>query len=101
GIRDFHVTGVQTCALPIFADVLEEAGVDQVIFISQTGKTRHEHICESLETFAREVLPEFAERDGAGRRAREERLAPAIAAALARDRKSVGEGKRGEAGGGW
>src|SRR5690606_39897602 len=22
GIRDFHVTGVQTCALPIFADTL-------------------------------------------------------------------------------
>ncbi|TMC15478.1 MAG: LLM class flavin-dependent oxidoreductase [Chloroflexi bacterium] len=62
----------------------EEAGVDQVIFISQTGRTRHEHICESLETFAREVLPEFAERDAAGLSSREERLRPAVAAALAR-----------------
>src|SRR5690606_19315499 len=24
GIRDFHVTGVQTCALPIYADLLRE-----------------------------------------------------------------------------
>jgi len=39
----------------------EAAGVDQVIFISQAGNNRHEHICESMELFAREVLPEFAE----------------------------------------
>src|SRR5690606_39795348 len=26
GIRDFHVTGVQTCALPILAAILEDAG---------------------------------------------------------------------------
>src|SRR5690606_40495662 len=26
GIRDFHVTGVQTCALPIFAEMLGEPG---------------------------------------------------------------------------
>ena len=37
----------------------EEAGVDQVIFVSQAGKNRHEHIMESLELFGREVLPEF------------------------------------------
>src|SRR5690606_39546080 len=35
GIRDFHVTGVQTCALPIFradavADVLEDAVAEAV-----------------------------------------------------------------------
>ena len=29
----------------------EEAGVDQVIFCSQSGKNRHEHIMESLELF--------------------------------------------------
>ena len=38
----------------------EEAGVDQVIFVAQAGKNRHEHIMESLELFGREVLPEFA-----------------------------------------
>src|SRR5690606_40693169 len=26
GIRDFHVTGVQTCALPIFADLISAEG---------------------------------------------------------------------------
>ena len=41
-----------------------KAGVDQIIFVSQAGPNRHEHICESLELFAKEVLPEFA----AGRR---------------------------------
>ena len=37
----------------------EAAGVDQVIFLAQAGRTKHEHICESLELFAREVMPEF------------------------------------------
>ena len=41
----------------------EECGVDQVIFCSQAGKNRHEHIMESLELFGKEVLPEFAERE--------------------------------------
>ena len=50
----------------------EAAGVDQVIFVSQAGKNRHEHICESLELFAKEVMPEFAER-ARGARAREAR----------------------------
>jgi hypothetical protein len=30
-----------------------------VILLNQAGKNTHEHICESLELFAREVLPEF------------------------------------------
>ena len=61
-----------------------DAGVDQVIFLQQGGNNKHEHICESLETFNREVYDEFAE----GREAREaqkaEELAPYIEAALAR-----------------
>jgi hypothetical protein len=65
-----------------FADV----GVDQVIFLQQGGKNRHEHICESLERFHRDVLDDFAE----GREEREARkaeaLAPYIEAALARRR---------------
>ena len=48
----------------------EEAGVDQVIFVMQAGKNRHEHIMESLELFGREVLPEFIERDELARRRR-------------------------------
>jgi alkanesulfonate monooxygenase SsuD/methylene tetrahydromethanopterin reductase-like flavin-dependent oxidoreductase (luciferase family) len=38
---------------------LRDAGVDQVTFIQQMGKNKHEHICEALELFAREILPEF------------------------------------------
>jgi hypothetical protein len=63
-----------------FADV----GVDQIIFLQQGGKNRHEHICESLELFGREVLPHFTE----GREEREARkaleLAPHIEKALQR-----------------
>ncbi len=62
----------------------EEAGVDQVIFISQSGRNRHEHICESLELFAREVMPEFREREEAAAASKAERLGPAVAAALER-----------------
>ena len=62
----------------------EAAGVDQVIFISQAGHNRHEHICESIELFAREVMPEFAERDPAHVAAKETRLADSVSAALAR-----------------
>jgi alkanesulfonate monooxygenase SsuD/methylene tetrahydromethanopterin reductase-like flavin-dependent oxidoreductase (luciferase family) len=62
----------------------EEAGVDQVIFLMQAGRNRHEHICESIELFASEVMPEFAERADAADAHRAERFAPAIAAALAR-----------------
>ena len=62
----------------------EEAGVDQVIFVSQAGKNLHEHICESLELFAKEVMPEFAERTEERERAKQERLAPAVEDALRR-----------------
>jgi len=65
-------------------DGFREAGVDQVVFIQQGGNNRHEHICESLELFASEVMPEF--RDGEEEREREklERLAPAMERALER-----------------
>jgi len=33
--------------------------IDQVILLNQAGKNSHEHICESLELFASEVMPEF------------------------------------------
>ncbi|MGH9300778.1 MAG: LLM class flavin-dependent oxidoreductase [Acidimicrobiales bacterium] len=61
-----------------------EAGVDQVILVSQAGKNRHEHICESLELFAREVMPELHDGEESREKAKAERLAPAIEAALAR-----------------
>lgn len=63
---------------------LAEVGVDQVIFIQQAGRNRHDDICASLEMFAADVLPEFeagrSERDAA----KAAELAPHIDAALAR-----------------
>jgi alkanesulfonate monooxygenase SsuD/methylene tetrahydromethanopterin reductase-like flavin-dependent oxidoreductase (luciferase family) len=65
----------------------QDAGVDQTIFIQQGGRNRHEDICESLELFAREVMPEFHAAE-AGRQARKSReLEPAIEAAFARKAK--------------
>ena len=34
-------------------------GIDQVIFLQQAGRNRHDHICEALELFTAEVMPEF------------------------------------------
>jgi alkanesulfonate monooxygenase SsuD/methylene tetrahydromethanopterin reductase-like flavin-dependent oxidoreductase (luciferase family) len=62
----------------------EAAGVDQVIFVSQAGRNSHEHICESLELFAAEVMPEFAERADEVERSKTERFAPIAEKALLR-----------------
>jgi len=65
----------------------QDVGIDQVIFLQQGGKNRHEHICESLQLFGDQVLPEFVD----GRDEREAKkaaeLAPYIEAALARKQK--------------
>jgi len=64
----------------------EAAGVDQVIFMQQAGRNRHDHICQSLELFAAEVMPAFkalaAEREA--KKAAE--LAPYLEAAMKRKR---------------
>jgi alkanesulfonate monooxygenase SsuD/methylene tetrahydromethanopterin reductase-like flavin-dependent oxidoreductase (luciferase family) len=62
----------------------EECGVDQVIFTSQAGKNRHEHIMESLELFGRDVLPEFKERDERAQREKAKRLEPVVERVMAR-----------------
>ena len=64
----------------------EECGVDQVTFIQQAGMNKHEHICESLELFAAEVMPEFKEREAAREARKLEELAPFLEAAMARKR---------------
>ncbi|MBA3653506.1 MAG: LLM class flavin-dependent oxidoreductase [Actinobacteria bacterium] len=43
----------------------EGSHVDQVILLNQAGRNTHDDICSSLELFAREVMPEFAEREAA------------------------------------
>ena len=35
------------------------SNIDQVVLLNQAGNNTHEHICESLELFAREVMPEL------------------------------------------
>jgi len=64
-----------------------ETGVDQVAFIQQGGRNRHDHICESLELFAKDVLPEFKEREEERERRKQEELAPYVEAALARKQR--------------
>jgi alkanesulfonate monooxygenase SsuD/methylene tetrahydromethanopterin reductase-like flavin-dependent oxidoreductase (luciferase family) len=61
-----------------------ESGVDQVIFLQQAGRNRHDHICVALELFAAEVMPAFKAEAPAREARKAEELAPYIAAALKR-----------------
>ncbi len=72
----------------------EEAGVDQLIFVMQAGRNQHEHICEAIELFGREVLPEFKERDEAAVAAKAKRLEPVIEAAMARKERTAPDAPR-------
>ncbi|MBN9556828.1 MAG: hypothetical protein J0I26_04790, partial [Alphaproteobacteria bacterium] len=65
----------------------EDSGVDQVAFIQQGGRNRHEHICESLELFARDVMPEFKERFAEKQKRKAEELAPYIEQAFKRKQR--------------
>ena len=65
----------------------EEAGVDQIIFLQQAGRNTHEQICDSLNLFADEVLPEFKAKQAAKEAAKAKELAPFIEAALARKQR--------------
>jgi alkanesulfonate monooxygenase SsuD/methylene tetrahydromethanopterin reductase-like flavin-dependent oxidoreductase (luciferase family) len=67
-----HLTGFQA------------AGVDQVIFLQQAGRNRHQHICESLELFAAEVMPAFKREAEAREAKKRAELVPWVEAALAR-----------------
>ena len=62
----------------------QNAGVDQVIFMQQAGRNKHAHICESLELFANEVMPEFKAEMAAREAKKQAELAPYIEAALKR-----------------
>jgi alkanesulfonate monooxygenase SsuD/methylene tetrahydromethanopterin reductase-like flavin-dependent oxidoreductase (luciferase family) len=65
-------------------DAYEQAGVDQMIFVQQSGRNRHENICESLELFAKRLLPDFKTRDRVREQKKQSELAPFVEAALAR-----------------
>ncbi|RDV15370.1 LLM class flavin-dependent oxidoreductase [Pontibacter diazotrophicus] len=59
----------------------ETAGVDQLILLQQCGSYQHEHICESLELFAAEVLPQFKEREAKREKVKQQELEPFISEA--------------------
>ncbi len=62
----------------------DDMGVDQTVFIQQGGKNQHEHICESLELFAGDVMPEFKEREAQRLAKKDQELAPYVEAAMKR-----------------
>jgi alkanesulfonate monooxygenase SsuD/methylene tetrahydromethanopterin reductase-like flavin-dependent oxidoreductase (luciferase family) len=63
-----------------FADV----GVDQMVFIQQGGKNKHEDICASLELFAASVMSEFHAGEEEHQRRKMAELAPYVEAAFKR-----------------
>ncbi len=71
--------------------IYEDAGVDQVIFIQQGGNNKHEHILDSLELFASDVMPPFKERAAAREQRKQEDLAPYIEQADVRKREREGD----------
>ena len=62
----------------------EESGVDQTVFIQQGGRNQHTDICEALELFAKDVMPEFRAREMTREKHKQEELAPYIEKAMAR-----------------
>jgi alkanesulfonate monooxygenase SsuD/methylene tetrahydromethanopterin reductase-like flavin-dependent oxidoreductase (luciferase family) len=65
----------------------QEAGVDQIIFLQQAGRNRHQDICEALELFAARVMPDFKAEAEAREAAKAQTLAPFIERALARKQR--------------
>jgi alkanesulfonate monooxygenase SsuD/methylene tetrahydromethanopterin reductase-like flavin-dependent oxidoreductase (luciferase family) len=61
-----------------------DAGVDQVIFVQQAGRNKHEHIVDSLKLFASDVMPRLKQDAAERERRKQAELAPYIAAALQR-----------------
>ena len=65
----------------------EQAGIDQVLCISQAGAIPHDLLCSSIRLFSQEVLPEFKERDLANARKKAEQAARINERAMARKPK--------------
>lgn len=72
----------------------EACGVDQVAFIQQSGNNKHEHICEALDLFAREVMPEFQAREQERQARKAAELAPYVEAAFERKRAGAAPAAR-------
>jgi len=52
----------------------EDAHLDVMVFVAQSGNRKHEDIMESIDLFGRHVLPEFKERHSKHQKWREEQL---------------------------
>jgi len=70
--------------LSAYLKKFEKTGVDQVTFIQQGGRNKHEHICEALELFASDVMPEFKEREAKREKEKMEELTPYLKKAMKR-----------------
>ena len=62
----------------------QDAGIDQVIFLQQAGRNTHQHICESLELFAAQVMPDFKSEAAERELRKAAELKPYVEAALKR-----------------
>ena len=63
---------------------LSDVGADQVVFIQQAGRNKHEDICSSLELFAEKIMPEFESEHSKREAQKMAELQPYIDAAFAR-----------------
>ncbi|MDG2048642.1 MAG: LLM class flavin-dependent oxidoreductase [Myxococcota bacterium] len=85
---DFEPTGIGTPQdMRDHLEAFRESGVDQIIFMQQAGRNRHEHICESLQLFADQVMAPFSAECAAREAQKAEALAPFIDAALGRKKR--------------
>ncbi|MBC8342157.1 MAG: LLM class flavin-dependent oxidoreductase [Proteobacteria bacterium] len=66
---------------------LQASGMDQVILMQQAGRNKHEHICEALELFAKDVMPKLMKGRDEREAKKAKELAPYIEAALARKQR--------------
>ncbi len=66
---------------------LQDAGVDQVVFLQQAGRNSHQNICESLELFADTVMSQFSADVDEREASKYDELAPYIEAAMARKQR--------------
>jgi alkanesulfonate monooxygenase SsuD/methylene tetrahydromethanopterin reductase-like flavin-dependent oxidoreductase (luciferase family) len=67
----------------------EEAGIDQVCSIGAVANIPHELYCSTIELFAKEILPEFKDREMANARRNAERRARIAEKAMARKPKET------------
>lgn len=73
--------------MSVKCNAFAQAGVDQVIFIQQGGKNRHDHICDAMKLFADTVMPQFKAREAEREAQKAAELKPHFEAALARKQR--------------